>query len=47
MVLTGPAGAGKTNIGLGLSARSTRPFIDLDACAHDYYVEIGWSMDPG
>lgn len=44
MVLVGPAGTGKTTLGLELSARTRRPFVDLDAVAEGYYEEMGWSI---
>ncbi|WP_330174903.1 AAA family ATPase [Streptomyces sp. NBC_01498] len=44
MVLTGPAGAGKTTIGHEIAARTGRPFVDLDATGEEYYAEAGWSL---
>ncbi|MGE7439326.1 shikimate kinase [Kitasatospora sp. NPDC001175] len=44
MVLTGPAGAGKTTLGQEVAAKTQRPFIDLDAVADDYYAQAGWSI---
>lgn len=35
MVLIGPAGCGKTSLGLELSANTARAFVDLDACAEE------------
>ncbi|WP_328891614.1 shikimate kinase [Streptomyces sp. NBC_00316] len=44
MVLVGPAGTGKTTLGREIAAKAQRPFIDLDAAAHGYYLQAGWSM---
>jgi hypothetical protein len=44
MVLVGPAGAGKTTLGVQIAARTGRPFVDLDAVALPYYAEAGWSL---
>ncbi|QKE84020.1 shikimate kinase [Arthrobacter sp. NEB 688] len=44
MVLTGPAGAGKTTVGREVASVVERPFVDLDAVAEEYYAEAGWSL---
>ncbi|MER5955828.1 AAA family ATPase [Streptomyces sp. NPDC001893] len=44
MVLIGPAGTGKTTLGLEIAAQAQRPFVDLDAAADEYYAQVGWSI---
>ncbi|MFF4353982.1 hypothetical protein [Streptomyces sp. NPDC001530] len=44
LVLTGPAGAGKSTLGLEPATRTGSPFVDLDATAEPYYAEVGWSI---
>ncbi|MFB7165136.1 shikimate kinase [Streptomyces sp. NPDC056242] len=44
MVLIGPAGTGKTTLGLEIAAQAQRPFLDLDAAADEYYAQVGWSI---
>lgn len=44
LVLVGPAGAGKSTLGRIVAARLGSPFVELDAIAHPYYQELGWSV---
>ncbi|WP_439644686.1 shikimate kinase [Demequina sediminicola] len=40
----GPAGAGKTTMGIALAARLGTTFVDLDDVAGPWYAEVGWSV---
>ncbi|GMA31392.1 shikimate kinase [Litorihabitans aurantiacus] len=45
LVLTGPAGAGKSTVGEHAAALLDRPFVDLDEVAEPLYAEVGWSLE--
>lgn len=44
LVLVGPAGAGKTTLGLAVAALRGLAFVDLDEVGEAYYAEVGWSV---